>query len=76
MRGRAVVDDFNNRRSLRLITAEAAVKIGSRSVQIEGLTHVGEKLLHGDNIVKTDTQMAGTKVPSQSSLIIQNLESW
>ncbi|AES79045.1 hypothetical protein MTR_7g053070 [Medicago truncatula] len=44
MRGRAVVDDFNNRRSLRLITAEAAVKIGSRSVQIEGN---GTKIMDG-----------------------------
>ncbi|CAL5192751.1 unnamed protein product [Lathyrus oleraceus] len=33
------------------------------------IAHVGEQLHHGEDIVKTNSHMAGTEVPSQSSLV-------
>ncbi|CAI8584641.1 unnamed protein product [Vicia faba] len=41
------------------------------------MANAGEQLHHGEDIVKTDTHMAGTEVPSQSSLVhkeVQHLE--
>jgi hypothetical protein len=37
-------------------------------------THVGEQLHQGEDMVKSDTQMDGTEVPSQSSLIHKEAE--
>lgn len=44
-------------------------KIAYLCVHSNSTTHVREQLHHGEDIVKNDSHMAGTEVPSQSCLI-------